>query len=332
MSETGFQTHPEIDALLEPPTPEELETLRSLIVSAKGCRDPLVVWKEKNILLDGHSRLKICRKEGYGYVVKSISFPDMDAAKIWVLENQCGRRNLNDYQRTAAAIKLVELKHKGANLPPGKPLENQAKTRDLVGDLADVSPRTADAVKAIEDGAAAPIKKMASDGDVSIDAAAKVATLPKKRQRKIAAKGPDAVVAAAAKVREDAKKKRKMRSPKNVSGEVKDSLGHVIEVKGVAEVFSRRDEITGAMSAVSKLKTAVLAAVKSRDALYAILNDNAFEIDCDNVHRHLRFALPHSRCPLCNGDGGLGGKCKLCKGRGWIGEQVFRNLPAEQKK
>ncbi|RKX21924.1 MAG: hypothetical protein DRP45_11815, partial [Candidatus Zixiibacteriota bacterium] len=31
-------------------------------ILADGCREALVVWKGKNILVDGHNRLKICKK------------------------------------------------------------------------------------------------------------------------------------------------------------------------------------------------------------------------------------------------------------------------------
>lgn len=51
----------EFAALIPALSPDELAQLeRSLL--AEGCRDPLIVWKEKNILLDGHNRLSICRQ------------------------------------------------------------------------------------------------------------------------------------------------------------------------------------------------------------------------------------------------------------------------------
>ena len=40
---------------------EELQRLE-LSLLEEGCRDPLVVWKEQGILLDGHNRLALCQR------------------------------------------------------------------------------------------------------------------------------------------------------------------------------------------------------------------------------------------------------------------------------
>lgn len=59
-----------------------------------GCRDPLVIWAEKGILLDGHHRHAICTKHGRTYQVVTLTFEDKGDAREWVLKNQLGRRNL----------------------------------------------------------------------------------------------------------------------------------------------------------------------------------------------------------------------------------------------
>ena len=84
-------------------TDEERTELESQIV-AHGCRDPLVVWKEKGILLDGHNRLEICREHDIPFKTAELSFPDRTAAKVWVIRNQFGRRNLTAYQRAELAL------------------------------------------------------------------------------------------------------------------------------------------------------------------------------------------------------------------------------------
>src|SRR5947209_4950385 len=47
---------------------------RSLLV--EGCRDPLLVWKGKCILLDGHNRLSICRQHNIPFKVEALELPD----------------------------------------------------------------------------------------------------------------------------------------------------------------------------------------------------------------------------------------------------------------
>ena len=83
-------------------------------IKNEGCRDPLVVWKEEDLLLDGHNRYVICNKFGVGYQVKEISLPDRLEAMIWIRKNQIGRRNLTDDQRAMNAAELAELESEKA--------------------------------------------------------------------------------------------------------------------------------------------------------------------------------------------------------------------------
>ena len=53
----------EFMALIPPLTADEKALLEESLVR-EGCRDALVVWKAKNILLDGHTRLDICQRRG----------------------------------------------------------------------------------------------------------------------------------------------------------------------------------------------------------------------------------------------------------------------------
>jgi hypothetical protein len=65
---------------------------------AEGCRDPLIIWQEEQILLDGHHRLQICERHSLTYDVCEVSLPDLDAAKLWMIAHQLGRRNLTPEQ------------------------------------------------------------------------------------------------------------------------------------------------------------------------------------------------------------------------------------------
>jgi N6-adenosine-specific RNA methylase IME4 len=84
-----------------------------LAVLADGCREPLVVWAGKNILLDGHNRLEICERHGIPYQVVDVALPDREAAFLWMEENQLARRNLNDDQR-AVIVRSVQLRRSRA--------------------------------------------------------------------------------------------------------------------------------------------------------------------------------------------------------------------------
>ena len=57
---------PEFQALIPPLQAEELDQLEANL-RRDGCRDPLMVWEEAGVLLDGHHRLEICQREGLSF-------------------------------------------------------------------------------------------------------------------------------------------------------------------------------------------------------------------------------------------------------------------------
>jgi hypothetical protein len=62
------------------------------------------------LLLDGHNRYEICLDHSLEYPTPIVmKFATRDDAKIWIINNQLGRRNLNDAQRIALALKLEPL-------------------------------------------------------------------------------------------------------------------------------------------------------------------------------------------------------------------------------
>ncbi len=79
--------------------PAEHAELRQSIID-DGVRDPLVVWEETGLLVDGHRRFAICKSIKslkYRYVVKSFGeHTQANRAKVkaWMAQNQLGRRNL----------------------------------------------------------------------------------------------------------------------------------------------------------------------------------------------------------------------------------------------
>jgi Family of unknown function (DUF6011) len=89
--------NPELQSLIPPLTAEEYDQLETNI-QTDGCRDPLTVWAETQTLLDGHNRMQICERHQLRYPLHEISLPDLDAAKIWIITNQLGRRNLSPDQ------------------------------------------------------------------------------------------------------------------------------------------------------------------------------------------------------------------------------------------
>ncbi len=84
---------PEFAAMVPPPGKSELAKLeRSL--RTYSCLSPLVLWTGNNVLVDGYTRLPLCRQYDIPFLVVRREFPDRDAAKQFLLDIQLGRRNL----------------------------------------------------------------------------------------------------------------------------------------------------------------------------------------------------------------------------------------------
>jgi hypothetical protein len=85
---------PEFASLIPALSDDEFRQFLASIL-AEGCRDPLIVWQEENILLDGHNRIAICREHERPYTVVLRSFPSREAAREFILHTQLGRRNIS---------------------------------------------------------------------------------------------------------------------------------------------------------------------------------------------------------------------------------------------
>jgi hypothetical protein len=84
---------PELAILIPPLSVQELEGLQRSL-RTEGCRDPLVVWKEHFILVDGYQRYAICSSYQIPYRVVELAFGDRQEVKAWIIANQLSKRNL----------------------------------------------------------------------------------------------------------------------------------------------------------------------------------------------------------------------------------------------
>jgi len=87
----------EFENLIQPLSSQQFAQLENSVLDS-GLLNPLVLWHPHNILLDGRHRLRICRKHGLPFTTTSLLFDTRDAARLWTIENQLGRRNLTHEQ------------------------------------------------------------------------------------------------------------------------------------------------------------------------------------------------------------------------------------------
>jgi DNA methylase len=172
MTTATLQIEPAFQQLITPLTNEELAQLEANIL-AEGCRDPLVVWD--GTIIDGHHRHTICMKHSIPFQTVERHFASYDEAKIWIIHNQFGRRNLSAYTRGVLALQLKDMlaAQARARILNGKapdPSENfrQGKTSEQLAEVAGVSDRTIEKIAFIEQYADADIKAQLHAGDTSI--------------------------------------------------------------------------------------------------------------------------------------------------------------------
>ena len=105
--EMNLIINPEFQNKIPPLTDEEFRHLEELILADGRVNDPIKVWNR--IIVDGHHRWKIIQKHPeIPYEVKEMNFADKWEAFSWMYNNQLGRRNLTEEQRTFLLGKLYE--------------------------------------------------------------------------------------------------------------------------------------------------------------------------------------------------------------------------------
>lgn len=241
MSPEEIVVLPELKAYIDPLTLDEHESLERSILD-EGCRDALVLWG--NILVDGHNRFGICQKHGLPFkTVQNERFQNMEDIHLWMIDQHLGRRSVSDYQRgvlalrkreiiaerrAAAAAAVNAVKADASTEAPwegdvdpavAQALANTPKvpdqaldTREALARAARLSAGQVKMIETIQEKAAPEVVAAVKAGELSLNAAAVVATLPVEEQQAVAAEGADSLKQAAKRVR-DAKKKPKAETP-----------------------------------------------------------------------------------------------------------------------
>ena len=205
----------ELKAYIDPLTPDEHEALERSIL-AEGCRDALVLWGD--VLVDGHNRYGICRKHGLPFqTVQNTRFQSMEDVHLWMIDQHLGRRSISDYQRGELALRkrdiVAERRARREAAPADAqqvaegPVADALETREALAKAARISNSQAVMIEKIHKQAAPEVVAAVRAGDISINAAAAVASLPAEEQVAAAAAGTDELKQAAKRVRESAKKK-----------------------------------------------------------------------------------------------------------------------------
>ncbi|MBU2491288.1 MAG: ParB/RepB/Spo0J family partition protein [Bacteroidetes bacterium] len=103
-----LQINDEFKNLIPPLSYNEYAQLEESIKN-DNCLMPIIVWGNKNIIVDGHNRYAICKKNNLSFNIIRNEFSSDIEVKSWIIKNQIGRRNLNNFQKSFLVLKYQEL-------------------------------------------------------------------------------------------------------------------------------------------------------------------------------------------------------------------------------
>lgn len=136
---------PKFKEFIPPLSKEELQQLEENIIE-EGVRDPLILWPvgEEYILVDGHNRFEICKKNNLDFPFKELNFENEDGVLEWMAKNQLGRRNLTPEQISYFRGKryLQERGKVGENVKGQNDPSHQGNTSERLAIEYSVSPKT----------------------------------------------------------------------------------------------------------------------------------------------------------------------------------------------
>ena len=137
---------PEFAKLLPPHSAEEILQLEENLLAEGECRDALVLWKGRKILLEGFTRLKICTTHNLPFTTVEVEVADRDEARAWIVRNQVGRRNASAEWLSSVRGTIYNARkqaHGGSRVgEPSSSHSENLKTAEVVAKEFGVSPAT----------------------------------------------------------------------------------------------------------------------------------------------------------------------------------------------
>jgi len=181
-----IEVDPEFDNILVNLQESELNELRENL-KKEGWRENERILTWHNKIVDGHNRFKLCNELRLEFKSMEMKFENKEDAKLWIINNQLGRRNLSAYDRVRLALEKEEYYKKqakerqatsGKGIYGGKPLspnlDEAVESRRAIDDVAKqarVSSATAYKVKKIQEKATTENKKQLREQKISINKA-----------------------------------------------------------------------------------------------------------------------------------------------------------------
>lgn len=154
-----------------------------------GVQNPITLFEGQ--IIDGWHRYKAANE--CGMACPSVELGEVDPRDF--AKSQGARRNITASQNALAITTIYAWRPHGDQR--SAVTADRVKTTKELAAIAGVGTRTIEQAKAVQAGGVKAVQDAVKTGSVSVETAAAVAKLPAKEQNKIAAKGPEAMRAAA---------------------------------------------------------------------------------------------------------------------------------------
>ena len=174
----GFIVLAELESLFNRFDKNQYEILKTDI-QKNGINTPIVVIKvgDDKIVVDGHVRLRIAdetKLDSIPEIELVETFESIEEAKIWIVRNQCQRRNLSKNQRVRLAYSLKDsiaaLARKNLSLAAvNGSVETAIDTLTEIAKIAGVGRTTIAKYQFVFDKASDETKHKMLEGDISIN-------------------------------------------------------------------------------------------------------------------------------------------------------------------
>jgi N6-adenosine-specific RNA methylase IME4 len=158
-------------------------------IKANGLRERIILLE--NMILDGRNRYRACVAAG---VEPRFAPFRGDDPLAFVVDANLHRRHLNESQRAMVAAKL-------ATLPLGANQHSEGPSIEGASRLLNVGHTSVERAKTVQRDGIAELQSAVERGDVSVSAAADIATESPEQQREIVARGEREVLKAAKEIR-----------------------------------------------------------------------------------------------------------------------------------
>jgi N6-adenosine-specific RNA methylase IME4/ParB-like chromosome segregation protein Spo0J len=158
-------------------------------IRVHGIREPIVLFEGK--ILDGRNRYRACIEAG---VEPTFTVYQGDDPIAYVISLNLRRRHLDESQRAMVAAKLATLKLGDNQHSEGPSIEEASR-------LLNVGHASVERAKTVQRDGAPELVSAVERGNLSVSAAADIATRPPEEQREIVARGKREILAAAKAIR-----------------------------------------------------------------------------------------------------------------------------------